>query len=159
LVRGHGKSSLAKAILNNPLVTAKFADRRFFVNLRRAGSFDYTFETFVTRFAGALGIESAGADPMRQIFTLLRSASALIVLDNAETFEEASASSALREIPPAIADIANIAGVVLISHHAAEGMRRTCNDNKDIPPLDLSSAQTLFFQIYRRASRSDDGEE
>ncbi|KAG1724368.1 hypothetical protein EDB19DRAFT_1949923 [Suillus lakei] len=157
---GMGKSSLAKAILNDPLVTEKFADRRFFITYDGLDPSTITFEAFVTRFAGALGIESAGADPMRQISTLLRSASALVVLDNAETFEEASASSALREIPPAIADIANIAGVVLIL--TSRSRRNAPNVQwitKDIPPLDLSSAQTVFFQIYRRASRSDDGEE
>ncbi|KAG1821451.1 hypothetical protein EV424DRAFT_1556078 [Suillus variegatus] len=111
---GMGKSSLAKAIINEPPAIEKFADRRFFVTYDGLDPSTITFETFTTRFAGALGIELAGADPMRQISALLRSASALVVLDNAETFEEASGSSALGEIPPAIADIANIPGVVLI---------------------------------------------
>src|SRR5258707_13444904 len=86
---GMGKSSLAKAILNEPLVTEKFADRRFFVTYDGLDPSTITFETFMTRFAEALGIEIAGADPLRHISTLLRSASTLVVLDNAETFEEA----------------------------------------------------------------------
>ncbi|KAG1724014.1 hypothetical protein EDB19DRAFT_2043614 [Suillus lakei] len=157
---GIGKSSLAKAILNEPLITEKFADRRFFVTYDGLDPLTITFETFMTRFAGALGIEAAGADPVHQISTLLRSASALVVLDNAETFEEAIASSALREIPPAIADIANIPGVVLIL--TSRSRRNAPNVQwitKDIPPLDLSSAQTVFYQIYHRASRNDGGEE
>ncbi|KAG1764263.1 hypothetical protein EV702DRAFT_110804 [Suillus placidus] len=157
---GMGKSSLAKAIINEPPAMEKFADRRFFVTYDGLDPSTITFETFTTRFAGALGIELAGADPMRQISTFLRSASALVVLDNAETFEEASGSSALGEIPPAIADIANIPGVILIltsrSRRNAPNVRWI---TKDIPPLDLSSAQAMFFQIYHYASRSDAGED
>ncbi|KAG1838152.1 hypothetical protein DFJ58DRAFT_846187 [Suillus subalutaceus] len=139
---GMGKSSLAKAIINEPPAIEKFADRRFFVTYDGLDPSTITFETFTTRFAETLGIELAGANPMRQISTFLRSATALIVLDNAETFEEASGSSALGEIPPAIADIANILGVILVltsrSRRNAPNVRWI---TKDIPPLDLSSAQ------------------
>jgi tetratricopeptide (TPR) repeat protein len=156
---GMGKSSVAKAIINEPLVTKKFADRRFFVAYDGLDPSTITLETFMTRFAGALGIEIAGTDPVRQISAFLRSAGALVVLDNAETFEEASASSALK-IPPAIADIADIPGVILIltsrSRRNAPNVRWI---TKDIPPLDLSSAQATFFQIYQRASYSEAGED
>ncbi|OAX36390.1 hypothetical protein K503DRAFT_858020 [Rhizopogon vinicolor AM-OR11-026] len=111
---GMGKSSLSKAILNEPLITEKFSDRRFFVTYDGLDPATITFEAFVTRFATALGTELAGSDPVRQLSTFLRSARALVVLDNAETFEEASGSSALEKIPPAIADIADIPGVILI---------------------------------------------
>ncbi|KAG1768904.1 hypothetical protein EV702DRAFT_1203107 [Suillus placidus] len=153
---GMRKSSLAKAIINEPLVADKFADRRFFVTYDDLDHSTITFETFMTRFAGALGIEIAGADPVRQISTFLRSASALVVLDNAETFEEASASSALGDIPPAIAEMANIPGVILIL--TSRSRRNAPNVQwitKDIPPLDLNSAQAVFFRIYHRASRSE----
>ncbi|KAG1775410.1 hypothetical protein EV702DRAFT_1199430 [Suillus placidus] len=153
---GMGKSSLAKAIINEPLVADKFADRRFFVAYDDLDHSTITFETFMTRFAGALGIEIAGADPVRQISTCLRSASALVVLDNAETFEEASASSALGDIPPAIAEMANIPGVILIL--TSRSRRNAPNVQwitKDIPPLDLSSAQAVFFRIYHHPSRSE----
>ncbi|KAG2360398.1 hypothetical protein BDR07DRAFT_1487058 [Suillus spraguei] len=153
---GMGKSSVAKAILHEPLVTNKFSERRFFVTYDGLDPSTITFETFMTRFAGALGIEIAGADSVRQISAFLRSANALVVLDNAETFEEASASSALGDIPPAIAEMANIPGVILIltsrSRRNAPNVRWI---TKDIPPLDLSSAQAVFFQIYQHASRSE----
>ncbi|KAG1745504.1 P-loop containing nucleoside triphosphate hydrolase protein [Suillus paluster] len=153
---GMGKSSLAKAILHEPLITEKFADRRFFVTYDGLDPSTITFETFMTRFAGALGIEFAGADLVRQISTILGSASALVVLDNAETFEEASGSSALGEIPPAIAEIADIPGVILIlTSRSRRNAPNVLWITKDIPPLDLSSAQAVFFQIYHHASRSD----
>ncbi|KAG2126922.1 hypothetical protein DEU56DRAFT_534411 [Suillus clintonianus] len=157
---GMGKSSLAKAILNEPLVTEKFADRRFFVTYDGLDPSAITFQTFMTRFAGALGIELSSADPVRQISTFLRFASALVVLDNAETFEEASASSALVDIPPAIAEIAGIPGVILIlTSRSRRNAPNVLWTTKDIPPLDLNSAQAVFFRIYRRASRSDAGVE
>ncbi|KAG2059372.1 hypothetical protein BDR06DRAFT_993956 [Suillus hirtellus] len=109
-----GKSSLAKAILHEPLIIEKFADWRFFVAYDDLDPLTVTFETFMTHFTGALGIEITGADPLHPISTFLHSTSALIVLDNAETFEEASALSALEKIPPAIAKIADIHGIILI---------------------------------------------
>ncbi|KAG0694300.1 hypothetical protein DFH29DRAFT_1083876 [Suillus ampliporus] len=157
---GMGKSSLAKAILNEPHVTKKFGDRRFFVTYDGLDPLSITFETFITHFAAALGIELAGADPKRQISSFLRSASALVVLDNAETFEEANASSALSEIPPSIADIADIPGVILML--TSRSRRNAPNVpwiTKDIPPLDSSSARQAFFRIYRPASRSNAEEE
>ncbi|KAG0697455.1 hypothetical protein DFH29DRAFT_149418 [Suillus ampliporus] len=157
---GMGKSSLAKAILNEKLVRKKFSDRRYFVTYDGLDPSTITFDAFMTRFAGVLGIELAGADAVGQICSFLRSATALVVLDNAETFEEASGSSALSEIPTAIAEIADVPGVILIltsrSRRNAPNVRWI---TKDIPPLDLSSAQAVFFQIYRQASRSTAEEE
>ncbi|KAG2035403.1 hypothetical protein BDR03DRAFT_1093177 [Suillus americanus] len=150
---GMGKSSLAKAILHEPLTIKKFADRRFFVSYDGLDPSTITLETFMARFVGALGIEIAGADPLHSISTFLCSASALVVLDNAETFEEASALSALEKIPSVIAEIACITGVVLI---LTSRSRRSAPNvpwiTKDIPPLDLRSAQEAFFRIYRPAS-------
>lgn len=152
---GMGKSSLAKAILNEPLITGKFANRRFFVTYDGLDRSAITFETFMTRFAETLGMELAGADHMRQISTFLRSASALVVLDNAETFEEANESPTVENIPSAIAEIASIPGVILI---LTSRSRRNAPDvawvTKDVPPLDPSSAQAVFFRIYGGASRS-----
>ncbi|KAG1874932.1 hypothetical protein F4604DRAFT_1955274 [Suillus subluteus] len=153
---GMGKSSLAKAILHEPLTIEKFADRRFFVTYDGLDPSTITFETFMARFAGALGIEIAGTDTLRPISTFLRSSSALVVFDNAETFEEASASSALGKIPSVIAEIACIPGTVLI---LTSRSRRSAPNvpwiTKDIPPLDLSSAQEAFFRIYCLASHKN----
>ncbi|KAG0702571.1 hypothetical protein DFH29DRAFT_999267 [Suillus ampliporus] len=90
---GMGKSSLAKAILNETLVWEIFAYRRYFVTYDGLDPSTIMFDAFMTRFAGVLSIELAGTDSLGQISSFLRVASALIVLDNAETFEEASASS------------------------------------------------------------------
>ncbi|KAG0697448.1 hypothetical protein DFH29DRAFT_149125 [Suillus ampliporus] len=152
---GMGKSSLAKAILNEKLVREKFTDRRYFVTYDGLDPSTITFDAFMTRFAGVLGIELAGADPVGQISSFLRAATALVVLDNAETFEEASGSLALSEIPTAIAEIADVPGIVLIlTSRSRRNAPNVCWITKDIPPLDLSSAQDAFFRIYRQASRS-----
>ncbi|KAG2360401.1 hypothetical protein BDR07DRAFT_1487061 [Suillus spraguei] len=153
---GVGKTSVAKAILHESLITNKFADRRFFVTYDGLDPSTITFETLMTRFAGGLGIEISGADPVRQISTFLRSANTLVILDNAETFEEASASSVLGDISAAIAEMANIPGIVIIltsrSRRNAPNVRWI---TKDVLPLDLNSAQAVFFQIYQHASRSE----
>ena len=123
---GTGKSSLAKAIFNEPLVIKEFAERRFFITYDDLNPSTITFDMFAARFAERLGKGCAGADPMLQISTFLRSAPALIVLDDADTFMEVSESkapnefTALEETPPAIANIGNIPGVVLILIYRSE---------------------------------------
>ncbi|OAX37543.1 hypothetical protein K503DRAFT_227290 [Rhizopogon vinicolor AM-OR11-026] len=157
---GTGKSSLSKAILNEPPITEKFGDRRFFVTYDGLDPSTMTFETFMTHLAEALGAVVAGSETMHQISVFLRSASALVVLDNAEAFEEASGSPGLQKIPPAITEIANIPGVILI---LMSRNRRNVPDvawlTKDVPPLDLNSAQAVFFRIYGGASHSHAEEE
>ncbi|KAG0693022.1 hypothetical protein DFH29DRAFT_1007768 [Suillus ampliporus] len=69
---GMGKSSLAKAILNEKHVQQKFTDRRYFVTYDSLDPSTITFDAFMTRFAGVLGIELAGADPVGQISSFLR---------------------------------------------------------------------------------------
>jgi len=153
---GVGKSSLAKTILHEAVITKKFTNRRYFVTYDGMDPSAITFEALTTRFAEALGIEPAGANPMLQISTCLRSACALVVLDNAETFEEADGSSALSEISQAIAEIAGIPGVILILTSRSRGSSPNVSwITKDIPPLDSNSAQEAFFQIYRRADREN----
>jgi hypothetical protein len=51
---GMGKSSLANPIINEPLVTKRFGDRRFFVTYDDLDPSTITFETFMTRFAKPL---------------------------------------------------------------------------------------------------------
>ncbi|KAJ8591056.1 hypothetical protein M405DRAFT_860847 [Rhizopogon salebrosus TDB-379] len=153
---GMGKSSLAKAILNQPLIAERFADRRFFVTYDALDPSTITFEAFMARLAEALGTTVTGSDPMYQISTFLALARALVVLDNAETFEEANGSS----IHPAISQIADIPGVTLIL--TSRSRRNAPNVSwitKDIPSLDLSSAKAAFFQIYHqpRGIDAEDG--
>ncbi|KAG2059329.1 hypothetical protein BDR06DRAFT_1069306 [Suillus hirtellus] len=158
--RGMGKSSLAIAILHEQLIINKFADWRFFMAYDDLDPSTITFETFMTHFTGVLGIEITGADSLHPISTFLHSASALVILDNAETFKEACALSVLKKIPPAIANIANIPGIVLIlmscSRRNAPNVRWIMND---ILPLDSSTAQAMFFQIYQHTSCSKAGED
>ncbi|KAG0694302.1 hypothetical protein DFH29DRAFT_1083878 [Suillus ampliporus] len=128
---GMGKSSLAKAILNEPHVTKKFGDRRFFVTYDGLDPSSITFETFMTH--------------------------ARVVLDNAETFEEADASSALSEITNRLSpDIADIPGVILIlTSRSRRNAPNVAWITKDIPSLDPTSARQAFFRIYCPASRSN----
>ncbi|KAG1874966.1 hypothetical protein F4604DRAFT_2008995 [Suillus subluteus] len=153
---GMGKSSLAKTILHEPVITKRFANRRYFVTYDGMDPLTITFKAFTTRFAEALGIELSRANPVQQIYTCLCSASTLVVLDNAETFEEAGRMSVLTEIPQAIAEIAGIPGIILILTSCS---RRSALNvpwiTKDIPPLDANSAQEAFFRIYHLATREN----
>jgi hypothetical protein len=60
---GMGKSSLAKAILNQLLIAERFVDRRFFVTYDALDPSTITFEAFMVRLAEALGTTVAGLTP------------------------------------------------------------------------------------------------
>ncbi|KAH7918736.1 hypothetical protein BV22DRAFT_1134366, partial [Leucogyrophana mollusca] len=56
---GIGKSTIAKAILNEDSIIAKFHDRRFFVRFDNIDASQITFDTFIRRIADVLGVKSA----------------------------------------------------------------------------------------------------
>ncbi|KAG0693781.1 hypothetical protein DFH29DRAFT_1073146 [Suillus ampliporus] len=72
---GMGKSSLAKAILNETLVRERFADRHYFVAYDGLDPSTITFDAFMTHFAGVLGIELAEIADIPGVILILTSCS------------------------------------------------------------------------------------
>ncbi|KAH7918284.1 hypothetical protein BV22DRAFT_1186694 [Leucogyrophana mollusca] len=87
---GIGKSTIAKAILNEGAIVAKFQHRRFFVSFDNIDASQITLDTFIQRIADVLGVKSARLGAIR---AYLADKNVLIVLDNAETFQEAASGS------------------------------------------------------------------
>ncbi|KAH7908512.1 hypothetical protein BJ138DRAFT_1012630, partial [Hygrophoropsis aurantiaca] len=87
---GIGKSSIAKAILNEVSIVARFNDRRFFVRFDNINASQVTFDTFIGRIARTLGVRSNGRS---SITTFLGDSDVLLVLDNAETFQDAASGA------------------------------------------------------------------
>ncbi|KAG6853780.1 hypothetical protein C0991_001491 [Blastosporella zonata] len=86
---GMGKSSIARAVLNDEVLAAKFQERRFFVRFDDMDAAQITFGTFLDRIARALGFRTL-ANTHNLIAKALSTSETLLVLDNAETFLDAA---------------------------------------------------------------------
>ncbi|KAG6860588.1 hypothetical protein C0995_009584 [Termitomyces sp. Mi166 len=86
---GIGKSSIARAVLNDEAIAAKFKDGRFFVRFDDMDAAQVNLGTFLDRVARALGfVTSINAHNL--ITRTLSTSETLLVLDNAETFLDAA---------------------------------------------------------------------
>ncbi|KAG6824868.1 hypothetical protein H0H92_005585 [Tricholoma furcatifolium] len=85
---GIGKSSIARAILNEVELIAKFQQQRFFVLFDDMDALQVTYEIFLERIAKVLGY-NASFNTYNMISRILATSETLLVLDNAETFLDA----------------------------------------------------------------------
>ena len=84
---GMGKSTIAKAVLNEERISSKFT-ARLFVTYDDIVSSAMTYQLFMNRIAEALGLPASTATPA--VIQHLQTLTGLLVIDNAETFLEAS---------------------------------------------------------------------
>ncbi|KAG6808073.1 hypothetical protein H0H92_005462, partial [Tricholoma furcatifolium] len=84
---GIGKTSIARAVLNDDGITAKFQQQRFFVRFDDMDASQVTFATFLDRIARALG--NASVNAYNEISRTIAKSETLLVLDNAESFLDA----------------------------------------------------------------------
>ncbi|KAH7918279.1 hypothetical protein BV22DRAFT_1134704 [Leucogyrophana mollusca] len=141
---GIGKSTIAKAILNEGTIVARFQDRRFFVSFDNIDASQITLDTFIQRITDVLGVKSARLGAIR---AYLADKNVLIVLDNAETFQEAASGS--DRIAEAIDELGALPSVRIIlttrNRRVSTNLRRIVID---VPALDPSAARETFTQIY-----------
>ncbi|KAH7917694.1 hypothetical protein BV22DRAFT_1135200, partial [Leucogyrophana mollusca] len=99
---GIGKSSIAKAILNEDAIVARFKDRRFFVRFDDINASQVTHGAFIGRIAGALGLRSS---LLSSIKASMAASPTFLVLDNAETFQDAASDADSYRIAEAIDEL------------------------------------------------------
>ncbi|KAH7918920.1 hypothetical protein BV22DRAFT_1134228 [Leucogyrophana mollusca] len=141
---GIGKSTIAKAILNEDTIIAKFQGRRFFIRFDDIDASQITFDTFIRRIAGVVGVKSTRLSAIK---TYLAINNILIVLDNAETFQDAVSGS--DRIAEAIDELGALPSVRIIlttrNRRVSTNLRRIVID---VPALDPSAAREVFTEIY-----------
>jgi tetratricopeptide (TPR) repeat protein len=146
---GIGKSSLAKAILNDPVVEAKFKDRRFFIRFDNLLSSQITYNIFIECIARTLGVAVSASGGHREISDFLRSGDILIVLDNAETFLDCKATEEIPHINRAIAEFGDYSSVtILITSRVRKLPHDLVYALREVPPLDKGPAIETFTQVY-----------
>ncbi|KAH7922645.1 hypothetical protein BV22DRAFT_1048734 [Leucogyrophana mollusca] len=142
---GIGKSSIAKAILNEDSIVAKFQDRRFFVRFDNIDASQITFNTFIRRIADVLGVKSARLSAIR---AYLAASNVLVVLDNAETFQDAVSGS--NRIAEAIDELGALPSVrIILATRNRRVSTNLCCINIEVPAMDPSAARQTFTHIYR----------
>jgi tetratricopeptide (TPR) repeat protein len=148
---GIGKSSLAKAILNDPVVEAKFKGRRFFIRFDNLLSSQITYNIFIECIARTLGVAVSASGGHREISDFLRSGDILIVLDNAETFLDCKATEEIPHINRAIAEFGDYPSVtILITSRVRKLPHDLVYNLHEVPPLDKGPAIETFTKVYRQ---------
>ncbi|KAH7920115.1 hypothetical protein BV22DRAFT_1098718 [Leucogyrophana mollusca] len=143
---GIGKSSIAKAILNEDTVVARFGDQRFFVRFDDINASQVTHNTFIGRLAAALGVKS---NLLSSIKRSLGTSEAFLVLDNAETFQDAASDDDSSRIAEIIDELGSLPSVTMM---ITTRNRRVSTNLRyatiDVPVLEASAARQAFTEIY-----------
>ncbi|KAH7917521.1 hypothetical protein BV22DRAFT_1135345 [Leucogyrophana mollusca] len=143
---GIGKSSIAKAILNEDTVVARFKDRRFFVRFDDINASQVTHGTFIGRISGALGVQS---NLLSSVKTSLATSETFLVLDNAETFQDAASDADSYRIAEAIDELGSPPPVTMM---VTTRNRRVSMNLRyatiDVPALEAGAARQVFTEIY-----------
>ncbi|KAH7927082.1 hypothetical protein BV22DRAFT_1127665 [Leucogyrophana mollusca] len=143
---GIGKSSIAKAILNEDAVVARFKDRRFFVRFDDINASQVTHNTFIGRIAGALALTS---NLLSSVKTSLATSEAFLVLDNAETFQDAASDADSSRIAELIDELGSLPSLTMVlttrNRRVSMNLRHA---TIDVPPLEASAARQAFTEIY-----------
>ncbi|KAG5733223.1 hypothetical protein E4T56_gene20863 [Termitomyces sp. T112] len=87
---GIGKSSIARAVLNDGLIVSTFKARRYFVQFDNINVNQVNLKTFLDHILRALGFATPLVNAYNLITKTLSTAETLLVLDNAETFLDAT---------------------------------------------------------------------
>jgi tetratricopeptide (TPR) repeat protein len=148
---GIGKSSLAKAILNDPVIEAKFRHRRFFVRFDDLLSAQITYNTFIECIARTLGVAVSTSGSHREVSDFLRSGDILIVLDNAETFLDCKVTGEISRINRALTEFGNYPPVtILITSRIRKLPHDLVYKLREVPPLDKGPAVETFTKVYQQ---------
>ncbi|KAJ7153424.1 hypothetical protein C8R43DRAFT_1106678 [Mycena crocata] len=141
---GIGKTSLAKSMLHDPDITAKYHDR-WFVSCDSAG----TVEELAFAIGSVLGLELSGKLSKKVVKHLTTRSNCLLVLDNFETpWEPAATRSKVEEFLSVLADLPHVTLVVTMrGQERPEKIRWTRPFIAPLEPLHYDAAHKIFIDI------------
>ncbi|KNZ78747.1 hypothetical protein J132_10235 [Termitomyces sp. J132] len=143
---GIGKSSIARAVLNDEEIVSKFKARRYFVQFDNINVTQVNLKTFLDHIAGALGFATP-VNAYNLITKTLSTAETLLVLDNAETFLDATMDAG--HIADAIDGFGARSNVtILLTTRTAVLPPNLKWIRLQVPPLEESAACEAFQAYY-----------
>ncbi|KAG9316166.1 hypothetical protein JVU11DRAFT_2186 [Chiua virens] len=156
---GIGKSTIAKALIHDEDIRRRYA-RRFFITYEGMDPLTITSGSFVDRIACALGLPMRGSHNKHTIVSNLASSTVLMVLDNAETFEDAANQDVTEQISSIVSEIANTQGVtVILTSRTSRNARNTRWTEFYVPALRKAPAREYFRTIYHGDITDEDIDE
>ncbi|KAH7882595.1 hypothetical protein F5I97DRAFT_287077 [Phlebopus sp. FC_14] len=151
---GIGKSSLAKAVINEPRIVSAFGPLRLFVRFDDMQVSQVSHSGFVERIAQELGVCTSNNTSLRNVCEFFTTNRVLLVIDNAETLQEAGGSASL--IDQSISDFGaySLVTIMITSRNRRHPANLRCH-TFDIQPLDPQSARDAFLAIYGVGAQPD----
>ncbi|KAF8065399.1 hypothetical protein FPV67DRAFT_183060 [Lyophyllum atratum] len=144
---GIGKTSVARAVLNDDAIIERFSKRRYFVTYDDIDASQITYTTFLDRIARALGLPLSKANTLSLITRHLSISQSLLVLDNGETFLEAGDGGRIAECFERFISRPNVA--ILLTTRLIGLPPNLEWERLQVPALDLNAASEAFEKIYR----------
>ncbi|TFY75602.1 hypothetical protein EWM64_g8411, partial [Hericium alpestre] len=152
---GIGKSCLAKAVLNEPDIVAKFGSQRYFIRYDDMDASQVSYDVFLDRIGGTLGLALGVADRLSTISTRLASAPSLMILDNAETFLDAAQDKT--RIADAVDSLGALASTVILLTTRSRALPSNILWNIiAVPALEPVAAREAFTAVYHKPVEKTD---
>jgi len=147
-----GKSSIAKTVLNAEEIISSF-EARLFITYDGVASSAMTYQLFLDRIAGALSIEPAESNT---ILRRLSNLSALLVIDNAETFLEAGKEDAgkISLMIDALGAYSRTR-IILTSRNHGSTSPNLHWARQDVVGISMDAACDAFCAVYKAAPIND----
>jgi len=149
---GVGKSSIAKAVLNEDAIVSSF-EARVFITYDGVASSAMTYQLFLDRMADALNLTNANS---LMILKRLETLDALLVIDNAETLLEADDvdSGRIAEVLDTLGSLKSTRIIVTSRNHASVSANFPCR-RINVVGIPMDAACDAFSAIYNKAVNND----
>ncbi|KAF9000328.1 hypothetical protein BDQ17DRAFT_1427324 [Cyathus striatus] len=148
---GIGKSSIAKVVINNDEIAAKYKQRRYFVSYDDMDISQISFGTFIDRLARAFGIKitksTSTSDIHNSILSHMAHDDLFLVIDNAETVLDADHDAG--RIANAIAGFGDMPSLaIMITTRSRKLPPNLACTTVSVPALEEDAAHKLFTAVY-----------
>jgi len=149
---GMGKSSIAKAVLNEEIIASAF-EARVFITYDGVASFAMTYQLFLDRIAKELQLSSLD---LASVVHRLESVSTLLVIDNAENLLEADDddNSRIAEALDTLGGLDTARIIVTTRNHASVSPNFLCK-RMDVVGIPMDAACDAFSAVYAISSLND----
>jgi len=143
---GIGKTTVSKAILNEEHVATMF-NARLFITYDNVDYAQMKYETFISHIAEALQISTSTRTAILNRLKSLKTA--LLVIDNAETFIEAGCDG-FRDISQTLDEMGTLCRIILTTRNTDTVPTNLQWNTIYVEKLDMEAAVETFKSVYRR---------
>ncbi|KIJ63845.1 hypothetical protein HYDPIDRAFT_29195 [Hydnomerulius pinastri MD-312] len=148
---GSGKNTLAKAVLNDPGIGARYEDRWFFIHFDDLHNFQMTYDSFINHVARELQVSASNITSHPVIVDFLGLGDVLLVFDCAEMFLDLRSSEGAR-IRKTLTEFGTLPGVTIMMTSRSTELPSSFElpyTLFHVPDLQPESAHEAFCSVYQ----------